>query len=232
MVRQTFYDRLIEAQHSGVDVWARYAKKRYDAFNAMNGNVNQNRLNFLSSCGTLYGNVADRIGIMPGRINGMPDAFTNKSALAVCGLIDSADHMHGIDVSTHPDYGYVVSIFASCANRMYTDTVNASAQSILYIGQGGLERGKEKPLVIADQRRDNRYNEAMIDTFKASRSRPLPVRVFTTDHPPDDDKNTIKFIGMYTIVAYGTRRVDQSGEVLPENQEGGFVQFVFTLNRM
>jgi hypothetical protein len=231
MVRQAFYDQLIQAQHSGVDVWVRYAKGRYDAFNAMTGNINENRVNFLSNCGTLHGNVANRIGIMPGRINGMPTSFTNKSALAVCGLIDSADHMHGIDVSTHPHYKYVVSIFASCANRMYTDTVNESAQTISYIGQGGLERGKDNPLVIADQRRDNRYNDAMIETLEASRIRPLPVRVFTTDHPPDDDKNTIKFIGMYTIVAYVTRRVDESGEVVPDEQ-GGFVQFVFTLNRM
>lgn len=231
MVRQSFYDRLIEAQHSGADVWARYAKGRYDAFNAMTGNINENRANFLSNCGTLHGNMADRIGIMPGTINGMPTAFTNKSAMSVCGLIDSANHMHGIDVSTHSEYRYVVSIFASCANRMYTDTVNESAQSISYVGQGGLEQGKENPRVIADQRKDNFYNAAMFATYDASQSAPLPVRVFTTDHSPDHDKNTIKFIGLYTIVAHATRRVNQKGEVVPPDQDG-FVQFVFTLNRL
>jgi hypothetical protein len=231
MVRQSFYDRLIEAQQSGANVWARYAKGRYDAFNAMTGNINENRVNFLSSCGTLYGNMADRIGILPGLINGMPTALTNKSAMSICGLIDSANHMHGIDVSTHPEYRYVVSIFASCANRMYADTVHESAQSISYVGQGGVEQGKENPLVIADQRKENFYNAAMFDTYEASKTAPLPVRVFTTDHSPDNDKNTIKFIGLYTIVAHATRRVNQQGEVVPDDQ-AGFVQFVFTLKRL
>lgn len=205
-------------------MWEKYAKGRYNAFNKMGGNLRENRVNFLSNSGTVHGNMSDRVGKMAGAIGGMPDRFTNKSAMTICGLVNTDNVELGIDVSKETKNA--VSIFASIRNRMYADHVNANAQSITYIGEGGLSCHMDNAPVVSDQTLANLRNKAMVKTMDEA----TPVRVFTTDHQPDGLKNTIRFIGLYTVVDVHDRYVNVNGEVVPQGE--GFKQFVFTLNRM
>lgn len=215
------FEAKVEAARARNNLWGEYCQIYYETYNSYEGNAGERYDLFLTAHG---GKINNRIGSIVGDISGIPKELVNKTSLYACGLINIGPFQSGIDRTSYDDKSYAGSVFYSIKHEMYQDNV-VNINHIKYIAQNGLSgTAAQDDATSADQSLDNPNNAALHRSMDDSK----PVRVFSTDH---GGENNIRYLGLYKVSKCDKRRVNESGEVVPADQ-AGFVQFVFTLNRM